>query len=474
MKNYQIRVNSLEDTDNEIRVVFVVNKLNEGWDVLNLFDIARLYEKRDSRQNQAGKTTIQEAQLIGRGARYCPFIDAERQEEPKEKRKYDQDTKHPLRALEELHYHCSHNPKYISEIKSALQKTGMMDEPEKELIKVKESFKQTAFYQEGYIYVNEKIKNKNENKYLLGDYGIGGQYDYPVILTASTIEESDLSNKRILSGGKELTSKTFLLDDIAILRRVADGIEFFTFDNIRIYLPSLNSMDNLFENIAKAVSASVQGDREIVYRLSKSQKKNVYHYVLSEIEKHIRETNSEFVGTTEFKCRRVKDVIKDKHIYVNDINQLAILKKKGVFDHEWYVYEKNLINSYEEKLVQYIGSKTDKIKEAYNEFYLVRNEKLVKLYSFDDGRGLEPDFLLFAIKGENIKESVIYQLFIEPKGEHLEQYDAWKERFLKEIKRDNRVKDLYEDTEYKIIGLPFYNKNNKHNFHKAFEEELGI
>ena len=473
MKNYQIRVNSLEDADNEIRVVFVVNKLNEGWDVLNLFDIARL-EKRDNHQNQAGKTTIQEAQLIGRGARYCPFIDAERPEESKEKRKYDQDTKHPLRTLEELHYHCSHNPKYISEIKSALQKTGMMDEPEKELIKVKESFKQTAFYQEGYIYVNEKIKNKNENKYLLGDYGIGGQYDYPVILTASTIEESDLSNKRILSGTRELTSKTFLLDDIAILRRVADGIGFFAFDNIRIYLPSLNSMDNLFENIAKVVSASVRGDREIVYRLNKNQKKDVYHYVLSEIEKHIRENNSEFVGTTEFKCRRVKNVIKDKHIYVNDINQLAILKKKGIFDREWYVYEKNLINSYEEKLVQYIGSKADKIKETYNEFYLVRNEKLVKLYSFDDGRGLEPDFLLFAIKGDNIKESVIYQLFIEPKGEHLEQYDAWKEKFLKEITRDNRVMDLYENTEYKIIGLPFYNKNNKHNFNKAFEEELGI
>ena len=51
-----------------------VQKLNEGWDVLNLFDIVRCYETRDSRFNRPGKTTISEAQLIGRGARYFPFI----------------------------------------------------------------------------------------------------------------------------------------------------------------------------------------------------------------------------------------------------------------------------------------------------------------------------------------------------------------------------------------------------------------
>ena len=39
----QLAVNSLEDDDNEYRAVFAVDKLNEGWDVLNLFDIVRLY-----------------------------------------------------------------------------------------------------------------------------------------------------------------------------------------------------------------------------------------------------------------------------------------------------------------------------------------------------------------------------------------------------------------------------------------------
>ena len=60
----QIKLNSLEDEDNEIRAIFAVDMLNEGWDVLNLFDIVRLYDTRDARNGAPGKTTIREAQLI--------------------------------------------------------------------------------------------------------------------------------------------------------------------------------------------------------------------------------------------------------------------------------------------------------------------------------------------------------------------------------------------------------------------------
>jgi type III restriction enzyme len=45
-ENYQILVNTLEDPKNRIRAIFAVQKLNEGWDVLNLFDIVRCYEAR--------------------------------------------------------------------------------------------------------------------------------------------------------------------------------------------------------------------------------------------------------------------------------------------------------------------------------------------------------------------------------------------------------------------------------------------
>ena len=81
----QIKLNTLEDGNNPIRAIFSVHKLNEGWDVLNLFDIVRLYEGQNSGGSNKtfGSTTIAEAQLIGRGARYFPFILDENQEKYK-------------------------------------------------------------------------------------------------------------------------------------------------------------------------------------------------------------------------------------------------------------------------------------------------------------------------------------------------------------------------------------------------------
>ena len=44
--------------------VFAVDKLNEGWDVHNLFDIVRLYNTRDpDKSGKVGKTTMSEAHL---------------------------------------------------------------------------------------------------------------------------------------------------------------------------------------------------------------------------------------------------------------------------------------------------------------------------------------------------------------------------------------------------------------------------
>lgn len=144
-------LNSLESKDNEFRAVFAVDMLNEGWDVLNLYDIVRLYDTRDSRAGTVGKTTNSEAQLIGRGARYMPFTDklestsnetTEKVETACEegggsiltsdpagnyvklkplneyatKRKFDDQLDNPLRHLETLSYHSPSNPRYIQEL----------------------------------------------------------------------------------------------------------------------------------------------------------------------------------------------------------------------------------------------------------------------------------------------------------------------------------------------------------------------
>ncbi|MGU4952344.1 hypothetical protein MAX96_23905, partial [Escherichia coli] len=43
-----VLLNTLEEIDNPVRAVFAVAKVNEGWDVLNLYDIVRISEQASS------------------------------------------------------------------------------------------------------------------------------------------------------------------------------------------------------------------------------------------------------------------------------------------------------------------------------------------------------------------------------------------------------------------------------------------
>ena len=90
----------------------------------------RLYEGQSGGGGYGGKiapSTISEAQLIGRGARYFPFK-IEGKEEDKFLRKFDEDLDHELRILEELHFHSPNEHRYISELKNALVQEGLMDD----------------------------------------------------------------------------------------------------------------------------------------------------------------------------------------------------------------------------------------------------------------------------------------------------------------------------------------------------------
>ena len=173
----QSKLNSLESKDNGIRAVFAVDMLNEGWDVLNLFDIVRLYETRDAKDGKPGKTTMQEAQLIGRGARYMPFKDPEG-DKPVGGRKYDNDITNRLRVVEKLHYHSSQNPRYVQELHTALVETGIMARKTKELnLFLKDSFKKTKLYRDGYVFTNEREPYMlNEEITSLGDKILAQNY----------------------------------------------------------------------------------------------------------------------------------------------------------------------------------------------------------------------------------------------------------------------------------------------------------
>ena len=101
---------------------------------------------------------MQEAQLIGRGARYMPFKDPKNPALEADRRKYDGDASNPLRVIEKLHYHSAHNPRYIQELKSVLRDKGILPDTRIQLdLFLKPKFKESHLYKKGIVLLNKRI-----------------------------------------------------------------------------------------------------------------------------------------------------------------------------------------------------------------------------------------------------------------------------------------------------------------------------
>src|ERR1043165_7882726 len=129
----------------------------------------------------------------------------------------------------------------------------------------------------------------------------------------------------------------------------------------------------------------------------------------------------------------------------------------------WHVFNDCFGTSEEKYFVKYIDKVYNKLKEKYDEIYLIRNERFFKLYDFDEGRPLEPDYVLFLQQKKNPK-SLYYQVFIEPKGGYLKEKDAWKEKFLVSLRTECKVEQLWENKKYTVWGMPFYSKTEENSF----------
>ncbi|MFT6464990.1 hypothetical protein [Halopseudomonas sp.] len=142
---------------------------------------------------------------------------------------------------------------------------------------------------------------------------------------------------------------------------------------------------------------------------------------------------------------------------------------------DWYVYDDSYGTDQEKHFIKYLNDHVDRLRERYDDFHLLRNEKAVKLFAFENGQAFEPDFLLFLRRSGDKKEAIM-QLFIEPKGSHLAAQDKWKEDCLKQLKHDAKTFILFQGSDYKIFGLPFFNDSPPwiNDFRESFKTTLGI
>lgn len=467
----QILLNNLEDENNPIRAVFAVHKLNEGWDVLNLFDIVRLYEDRDGRDGKPGKTTLSEAQLIGRGARYYPFALEEGQD--KFTRKFDDDISNDLKTLEELYYHTKENSRYISELKKALVDSGIYEDDENLVTKrltLKLDFKRTDFYKDGHVFFNKKVPKSFDNIKSFVDLGVK-KTNYRYTLSSGVGSMSGAFAETETSETEAFKSKDLKLTEIPknTIRFALSQNPFFYFNSLLHYFPSVDSLSNFID------STDFLSGLEITFSGTANRLRGINHFdylqalrgLLQNIEADIKNNSTEYEGS-EYIKEPIRYVFKDKEIKVHKDSERADGQETLVAHEPWYVYNANYGTDEEKKFVELFSRRFEGLNQKFENIYLIRNEREIKI--FDKlGRAFEPDFLLFCKQRDG--QQMTFQVFIEPKGNHLLGYDKWKEDFLIEIRTEQKTIKIHTDT-YLITAVPFYNYNNENEFKRTLENTL--
>lgn len=470
--NYQVKLNTLEDRNNPIQAIFAVQKLNEGWDVLNLFDIVRCYETKPKEDKKITKTTISEAQLIGRGARYFPFTTKDNDD--KFRRKFDGDViPHELRVLEELHYHSIKDQRYIAELKEALTEEGLMDKDVVECdLKLKPDFKKTSFYQKGVIWLNNRRERDYRSIRSLKDIGIDmdNEYAYEYSVASGHGREVPIMKTGKLSALRNEEAQMILVSEIpkSIMMAAIARNPFFKFISIKRYFPHLSSMYEFISNDSYLGGLKIlfHGNDELDLR----DKLNACIGLLGKVEKDIRSKHTNHEGTREFdRKEKVKLIFKDKQLKIRKDRLKDDSSIDSIVANEsWYAFDADYGTSEEQAFVEMMSTWIKTSQHKYQEIYLLRNEKHFKIFNFYNGKPFQPDFVLH-IKKKNGK-TINYQLFIEPKGEHLMEHDKWKEKFLEEIGRKGEI--VGETEAYRLIGLPFFNRKRRKKFSDALDQSL--
>ncbi|MGN0730896.1 MAG: DEAD/DEAH box helicase family protein [Treponema sp.] len=489
-------LNSLEDSNNHIRAIFTVQRLTEGWDVLNLYDIVRLYEGRDMdfHSKKAGSSTTSEVQLIGRGVRYYPFAFKDKE---KNHRKFDDDLQNELRILEEFYFHSDEDHRYISELSAELKNRGLIQEKRtQKIFRVKEEKKDNL--KGMYLFVNEQKENPDRRlKTLPEDFKNLPAFEAKVLTTLySEVQSVDFSKKEdelyVAEGGTLSTAvKTFSDIPLHIRQKAFHRLNtnpesYFCFENLRKRF-SVESADDFFDFIKELkilITSDVQFE-EIPNKKLLSLCEDFLLFIQRELETY----DKPFIGT-DFHLVKFSDLFtldeekgkisftKEKMILMEDSDSETQENKSleaELKNTEWYMLDSFWGTSEERKLIEFIKNHETNLKEKYDSFQLLRNEEVYKIFDFETGRGFQPDFLLL-LHGKNGGQNAYYQVFIEPKGAHLkgEDNDGWKENFLQEItNRYGFEKIVMEKSNgYVLIGLPFFNSQDyamKAKFEESFE-----
>ncbi|KAA6515679.1 DEAD/DEAH box helicase, partial [Helicobacter pylori] len=435
-------LNSLEDRDNPKRVIFSVDKLNEGWDVLNLFDIVRLKNKASQ------KDTIKDAQLIGRGARYYPFSYNDFKPSRIEfyQRKFD--FSNPLSALERLDYHAIYNSEFIAKLKKELQDLGLgLIEKEKTTIPLTPTKRFKCYYAS-----NTKDKKKNLFNMDYSDPVEATLKSLHVPLFAFGVREKKVDFKEENKG-----------DTTYYIPHTLDKIP------LNYFLKALNLKNLDFKTLKKAF------------------KKHAFNNKVGFIEQYISPLKTNFHKNQKFDNNEILlklavyiiGNLKDTLLKEQDKYEVSALELKEFETHnkslsasewekdipfyEWLLFKdmRKLDSKLEREFLYFINKNKEILDKKFKEWCVLRNDHFTELKVFCNiegpfyAQGFEPDFILFAQTHED--EFLGFTCYMEAKGEHLEPSNAWKKEFL-EMLENATLKS--HNKKLHLKGLPFFTLHN--------------
>lgn len=479
----QLAVNTLEEPQNPYRIIFTVDMLNEGWDVLNLFDIVRLYETRQSSGHTISPYTIQEAQLIGRGARYCPF-QAGPDQEP-HRRKYDDDLTSPMRICESLYYHSKTNSRYIDELRAALTELGLLPTARVEVTyRLKESFMATELYRTGLLFANRREEAGREAS--------GGLPPALRSLSVSVAPSTgravvyDLFTPRRLEGAQGPIHRHSLP-----LKHVPWSIAFdalcafdaLRFDRLKARFPHLTGSRQLLtdEDYLGGVTLNLQTPNAIP---TGAELHAACLEALGQAAAQLEAIQKEYEGSRAFLPHPIREVLTSKTRLIENphgdgegVSQRLVSPafQLDLSTCPWYVFEDNFGTTEEKKFVYWFSHVVGELQDRYGEVYLIRNERFpqLALYRFEDGQRFEADYILLLRTPRPEGGWLQRQIFVEPKGEGFRAGDAWKEELLLRLETEAQVTEVHiGDTEHRVSGLPFFTEGENAPFASALRALL--
>ena len=471
LRDKQLLLNSLESKNNEILAIFAVDKLNEGWDVLNLFDIVRL-------NVGAINDTTKEAQLIGRGARYYPFSFEGNDEVYK--RKFDEFSS-PLRSLEILSYHAASENEFITRLNQDLISMGLKEDTKHKItLKIKKEIQENEFFNQAYFATNSVFK-LSSTKSLFSKQSVQrilertNDIKIPLIEVKGVIEDEILQSEFI---SKESYHRDRKLRDIILpnilLKAMNRLSRYYRFDrlNMRFDVRGKEEFITEYINHIHIKLHSRQSEQSLK---EPSVCLKIATFVLEHLAQHINdELDSYQVG--KWKAKPL-NAMGDREMYREKQESVEQMR-----DYDWFIFDTFVGNQLEKDFLYFIKEQKEKIDEHFSAWFVVRNERMSEFAVYDDREILaggevnetyaarfEPDFyFLGKRKGE---DSIIVQCLIEAKGEHLIPKGKWKEEFLKSLLSQTPKERCADIKGYriKVSGMPFYRDRDNGIFKEKFE-----